>query len=139
MRLFSEVEPLEPMLAHFGGRRLTPYYIVPFTRGRAKTRAAMILNAFTGEYEESIVLPRRCFFLYQTQKQALELAVKKLKVPRELLSTPRLIFKPSIETPYRFFPVWQVRIRRDVYVTPYGEAVHRLATTEHELWRRFRR
>ena len=138
MRIFAEVAPLEPMLARVGGTRGRPYYLVPFGSDQAEVQAAMILNAYTGEYEQSIVLSKNCFFRFVAKEEALKLAIDKLRVPPEWLSQPCLIFTPSVETPNRFFPVWRVRLRRDVLITPRAEAVHRLAETEEEFWRRFR-
>jgi hypothetical protein len=139
MSLFAESLPLEPILARVRTNRGWPYYIVPFGTSRLEVRAAMILNAYTGAYEEAIVLPKDCFLRYLTKEKAQALAQEKLAVPPEWLSPPRLIFRPSVETPDRFFPVWRVGLRRDVYVTPRAEAVHRLAETEEELWDRLRR
>jgi hypothetical protein len=137
MRLFAEVPPLEPMLARVRRRWGRSYYLVPFGSHQAEVQAAMILNAYTGEYEQSIVLSKDCFFKFLTKEEALKLAIDKFRVPPEWLSPPRLIFTPSVETPNRFFPVWHVRLRRDVFVTPRAEAVYWLATTEEEFWSRF--
>jgi len=139
MRQFAELAPLEPMLARVRERRGRSYYIVPFGTDPTRVQAAMILNAYTGDYEQSIVLSKDCFFKFLTRKQALKLAVEKTRVSPEWLSQPRLIFTQSIETPSRFFPVWKVTLRRDVFVTPRAEAVYRLASTEEELWSRFER
>lgn len=136
MRLFADVAPLEPMLTRVQGTRGRPYYLVPFGTRRTEIQAAMILNAYTGAYEESIVLPVDCFFKFLTKTEALELSIEKFRVPKEWLSPPSLIFKPTVETPDRFFPVWHVGLRRDAFVTPRGEVVHRLAATEEEFWSR---
>jgi hypothetical protein len=136
MRLFAEAPPLEPMLARVRGRRGRPYYLVPFGSHRAEVQAAMILNAYTGAYEQSIVLSQDCFLKFLTKEEALELAIAELRVPAEWLTPPRLIFTPSVETPSRFFPVWHTRLRREIFVTPRAEAVHRLAATEEEFWSR---
>lgn len=139
MRLFEKVSPLEPILARVGGSRGRPYYLVPFGADRTKIQAAMILNAYTGEYEESIVLPKDCFFKFLTKAEALELSIAKFRVSAEWLSPPSLIFRPTVETPDRFFPVWHIGVRHDIFVTPCAEAVHRLAATEEEFWSRFKR
>ena len=139
MRLFGDVAPLEPMLARVRGTRGRPYYLVPFGIHRTEIQAAMILNAYTGAYEESIVLPVDCFFKFFTRAEALELAIEKFRVPAEWLSLPSLLFRATVETPDRFFPVWHVGLQRDVFVTPRGEAIHRLAATEEEFWSRSER
>lgn len=137
MRLFANVTPLEPLLARAQGMRGRPYYLVPFGTRRTEIQAAMILNAYTGAYEESIVLPEGCFFRFLTKAEALELTIQKLRLPKEWLSPPSLIFKPTVETPDRFFPVWHIELRHDLFVTPRGEALGRLAANEEEFWSRF--
>jgi len=136
MELLAQAPPLEPMLVSVTGRRNRPYYLVPFGMDRGEIQAAVILNAYTGELEESIVLPSDCFFKYSTLAQAQQLAVEELGVPQEWLNPPRLTFRQTAETPDRFFPVWQVGLRRDVFITPSAESVHRLAVTEEEYWDR---
>lgn len=136
MSLFAEFSPLEPMLASVRSGRGRSYYLVPFGDRLSRTQAAMIVNAYTGKYEEAIVLPKDCFFKYMTKAEALKLSVEKFKVPAEWLSQPNLIFNPSVETPDRFFPVWHFSLQRDVYVTPRADIVFNLATTEEEFWQR---
>lgn len=141
MRLFAEVQPLEPMLVHMNGEIGRPYYLVPFRSHRGEIQAAMILNAYTGEYEQSIVLSKDCYFKFLTKEKAVKLTVDKFRVSPKWLSPPHLIFIPSVETPNRFFPVWHmrdIRQRLDIYVTPRAEAVRTLATTEEEFWSRFK-
>jgi hypothetical protein len=139
MRLFTEFSPLQPIRARVSRTGGRSYYIVPFAESPKKVQAAIILNAYTGVYEESILLPKDCFLQFLTKAEAFEMAVKHYGVKPEWLTSPRLIHTPSVETPNRFFPVWHVSLRRDVFVTPRAEAVHRLAATEEEFWNRFER
>jgi hypothetical protein len=136
MRLLAELSPLDPMLTRIGSSRGKPYYLVPFGVGRSEIQAAMILNAYTGVFEEAIVLSEDCFFKYLTRMEALELASTRLRAPTEWLIQPTLVFKQTIETPNRFFPVWYVGLRHDVFITPRAEVLHELAATEEAFWSR---
>jgi len=140
MSLFRDVQPLRPTLVRVSGLQRS-YYLVPFGAPGRNIQAAVIINAYTGQYEESIVLSENCFLQYVPIDIARDLAVRTFRVRPQQLGTPRLVYIPSAETPSRFFPVWQIRdveARRDIYITPGAEAVTKLAATQEELYRRRR-
>ena len=149
MASFAEAFPRDPIRARVRARGGRSYYIVPFERRapqRARTevavQAAVIVNAYTGAYEQAISLTGDCFLRYLRADAALKLVLKEIREPRKYVRPPRLVFEPSVETPNRFFPVWQVimpRRRAQVFVTPTREVVRRLAATEDELYERAHR
>ena len=142
MRIFAEAQPVEPMLVYdISNHMRVPYYLVPFRTRRREIQAAMILNAYTGEYEQSIVLSPNCFFKFLSKEKSIQLAVNKFRESQKWIRSPQLVFIKSFETPNRFFPVWQIRDirqRQDIYITPRAEAVRTLVTTEEEFWSRFK-
>lgn len=142
MRIFAEAQPIEPILVYdISDQMHVPYYLVPFKTRRGDVQAAIILNAYTGEYEQSIVLSPDCFFKFLSKEKSIQLAVNKFRESQKWIRCPQLVFIKSLETPNRFFPVWQIRDirqRQDIFITPRGEAVRTLATTEEEFWSRFK-
>ena len=141
MQAFARARPMEPLLVsdRSGGARAS-YYLVPFQIAESGIQAAMILNAYTGEYEQSIVLSPDCFFKFVAKKKVTRLTSDRFQIKKKWLRAPELVFIPSLETPDRFFPVWQVRDTRqnqDIYITPRAEVVLTLANTDQEFWRRF--
>lgn len=124
--LFTRNRLLEPLLAREGNSRGRPYFIMPFGEHLTQVSAALILNAYTGDFEEAIILPEGCVLHYLNKTQALEKAIQQLRVPISWLGTPTLLHVLSPTTPNRFIPVWKSELNRSVFITSQGEVIEKI-------------
>jgi hypothetical protein len=103
------------------------YYIVPFGLEREKTenepvlaRMCVIVNAFTGKFEEVTTFGRAVRYL--REKEAIAIAIKAMglkQIPRGLKA--ELMFMPSDITHIRAYPFWAITIQdRTVYIDQLG-------------------
>jgi hypothetical protein len=134
-----DVEPLEPMVVQdqpprSRARNVPHYYIVPFgfkqevhERGSGLARACVLVNAYTGAFEEVTAFgsPIR----YLPREEALGVVAAALQTSPERLRNAEttLMFQPSDITHVRTYPFWQVKIdRRTVYVDQLGQLYGKL-------------
>lgn len=116
--------PLGPLLINQEKRG---YYLVPFGYKEGQlSQGAVLVNAYTGEFEEIGVFQRP--FTYLDRERAVRLALSYLDVCKEkglgcakdrpLKVQAELIFQTSAQTQNRFMPIWQITFKeRTVYVT----------------------
>ena len=102
------------------------YYIVPFESRDQKSPAAMLLNAYTGEFEEVAAFPHPVEYISKEDAikialcstRAVPLCTKPTRLPVNI--TAELVYKPSEQVKSRYFPIWQVTIpARDTRTTRY--------------------
>jgi hypothetical protein len=116
--------PLEPLLVN---REKNGYYMVPFgyREGRL-SQGALLVNAYSGEFEEIGVFQRPITYLDRERAIGLGLCFsctgdEKRRAEaqeRREMANAELIFRTSAQTQSRFMPVWRVQVRdRVVYVT----------------------
>jgi hypothetical protein len=109
------------------------YYIVPIglqmersKNGSVQARIAVMLNAFTGEFEEITTFGRPVKYL--TQDEAVSVAAKALgirRVPEDVKVS--LEFTPSDITHIRAYPYWKVTLKdRSVFVDQLGAVYGRI-------------
>ena len=108
--------------------RLVPYYyILPFAKGddakKGLVRVCVIVNAFTGEFEEVSSFGNAISYL--EERRAIEVAGKALNM--EVVNTKEtqatVVFTPCDFTFLRAWPFWRVEINsRIVYVDMNGKA-----------------
>lgn len=114
--MLAKAKPLPPLLvnkAHGG------YYVVPYTTDGRHAPAAVIVNAYTGEFEEVGTFKP---IQYLEKEQAIEIAMKALNTssgrksnsagPQPDPPTAELVFPQGERVVSRYFPIWQVRVNR---------------------------
>jgi len=116
--------PLEPLLVN---QEKNGYYLVPFGyREGQLSQGALLVNAYSGEFEEIGVFQRPITYLDRDRAIGLGLCfsctgkeerLADAKERREMVNA-ELVFRTSAQTQSRFMPVWSVEIwDRTVYVT----------------------
>src|SRR5262249_39072068 len=127
------VVPAEPMLVQEGStqsnlKNAPAYYIVPFgfRQERAErgplTRGCVLVNAFTGAFEEVTTFGKPVRYL--PEEEAIAIVAAALKANDSSLRRPevKLMFQPGDITHVRTFPFWRVRFgRRTVYIDQMGK------------------
>ena len=114
-KILAGAKPLEPLLVNeeYGG-----YYIVPYSRDGKLAQAAVIVNAYTGDFEEVGAFKP---VAYVTQKQAINIALQELKIsPSSQIGgvnpqpepgiKARLVHPQGEQVVSRYFPIWQVKV-----------------------------
>lgn len=133
----GQVEPTGALLVHDEPRmdlkqeRPLDYYVVPFglrsereRGGHPIVRAAVLVNAYTGDLEETTVFGRP--IQYMTREGALDIAAKAFNVDQAKLKAT-LMFQPSKVSHIRAFPFWEVSLgERSIYIDQLGEVFGRL-------------
>jgi hypothetical protein len=131
----GQVEPTGALLVHDEPRmdlkqeRPIDYYVVPFglrseRGGHPTVRAAVLVNAYTGDLEETTVFGRP--IQYMTREGALDIAAKAFNVDQARLKAT-LMFQPSKVSHIRAFPFWEVSLGdRLIYIDQFGEVFGRL-------------
>lgn len=129
---FAILKETLPRRALLVNREYKAYYIVPFESREKKIPAAMLLNAYTGEFEEVAAFPHPVEYL--SREEAINIALcsarmapiceKPMRLPAGV--TAELVYKPSEQVKSRYFPVWQVTIpakdtRINRYISQIGE------------------
>ncbi len=130
----EDLQTLEPMVvreAPDAGKRtksVPHYYIVPFSirgeseRGERLTHLSILVNAFTGEFEEVTVFGRAVRYL--SREAALHVVASAMHVEPGKLGRAQatLMFRPSKISHIRSFPFWEIKVgRKTVYVDQKGE------------------
>jgi hypothetical protein len=130
----KEVSAGDPLLVREGmprseAKNVPHYYIVPFgfrhefaERGSQLTRVCVLVNAFTGAFEEVTAFGKPIRYL--SQKEALAVVAAALRRDSGELKKAEmtLMFHPGDITHIRTYPVWQVKIgERTVYVDQLGK------------------
>jgi hypothetical protein len=117
--ILRQLGPLEPLLVE---RDKNGYYIVPFAYlDSTISLGAIIVNAYSGQFQEAAVFPKPIQFL--TEDEAIRAAlcyVGRCSYPAEKVSA-QLIFKLSDASQTRFLPLWRLTIGSEVvYVSQEG-------------------
>lgn len=115
------------------GREAPQYYVVPFglaneaTRDSPPARVCVLVNAFTGAFEEVTAFGKPFRFL--GKEQALKVVASAMRVEPAKLARANafLMFQPSDITHVRTFPFWRVEVgKRVVYVDQLGRLYGKL-------------
>jgi hypothetical protein len=134
----EDIRPMEPLLVREGASRRTKavpqYYIVPFAfrnefaeRGSQMARACVLVNAYTGAFEEVTTFGRPIRYL--TREDALAVVASALqKDVRELKKADvGLMFEAGDITHIRSYPFWRVDLgERTLYVDQLGKLYGKL-------------
>ena len=136
----ESVTPFEPMLVRDSpaqNRHRSAedphYYVVPFgvrnelERNERLARAVVLVNAYTGAFEEATVFGRPVRFL--TRDAALAVAAKAAGIDIEKLkdASATLMFQPSKVSHIRAFPFWEIKFAdKTLFLDQLGEVYGRL-------------
>jgi hypothetical protein len=132
--LVREEPPIQPV-GHRGRTRapsrssaVPQYYIIPFgirserdSGGSPLARACVLVNAYTGAFEEITVFGRPVKHL--TEREALNIVAGALRLTPNRLrgAEATLMFQPGDITHVRTYPFWRVRVaNRTLYVDQLG-------------------
>lgn len=104
-------------------KRVTSYYIVPFgfEREESLARVAVIVNAYTGDFEEIGVFGKPTRYL--PEKEAIAIAARAMRLSRREMREveARMIFQPSELTHIRTYPFWEISVKeRVLYIDQLG-------------------
>jgi len=129
-----QVVPAEPLLVQEGStqsnlKNAPAYYIVPFgfrheraERGSQLARACVLVNAFTGAFEEVTTFGKPVRYLPEEEVIAIVAAALKSNASALKAAEVKLMFQPGDITHVRTFPFWRVRFgRRTVYIDQMGK------------------
>jgi len=107
-KILRKAKPLKPLLVNknYGG-----YYIIPYTLDGENAQAAVMVNAYTGSFQEVGVFKP---VAYMPKEKAINIALKYLKVEKPKKVNAELIFPIGEQTVSRYFPMWKVTIDRKV-------------------------
>lgn len=103
-RRLRESEPLEPLLVdpNYGG-----YYLIPFSADGKTAQYAVLINAYTGEFQEAGAFgPVR----YVSEKEALKRSLRFLSTQESRRVRATLVFAPEAGAASRFHPIWKVEV-----------------------------
>ena len=106
------------------------YYLIPFLDRRGRCPGAVILNAYTGEFQEIAAFAQPISFV--TAEEAIELAVHAIRARPDFEPSAELVWASSMQTLSRYRPLWKVRMQvEDVelirYVSQTGEVHNQMA------------
>jgi hypothetical protein len=102
-RDFSTARPLEPLLVNpeHGG-----YYLVPFSIDGRTAALAVLINAYTGEFQEAGHFASRSFLPQGTALERLRTALRLRQPLRPTEVKPTLVSSPAAGT--RYSPEWEI-------------------------------
>jgi hypothetical protein len=129
--ILRKSKPLKPYLVN---NKYKGYYIVPFGyKENNISQGAIIVNAYTGEFQEVSYFENPVTYL--TEEQAKKIALNSLCWCGSRAKA-ELIFEPSMQTTSRLLPVWKITATKrswifftrtaTVYVNQWGEVFDKL-------------
>ncbi|MBI5042525.1 MAG: hypothetical protein HZC10_01545 [Nitrospirae bacterium] len=105
LRKTSALTPLLVNKSHGG------YYIIPYAVEEKSAHAAIIINAYTGNFQEVGAFKPAA---YMPKEEAINIALKHLGVEKPKKADAELIFPIGEQTVSRYFPIWKVTADRKV-------------------------
>jgi hypothetical protein len=102
-KVLAEAEPMKPLLVNpeYGG-----YYVVPFSRDGRTASVAVLVNAYTGRFQEVVTFaPRRPVLM----DDAIEIAAPALHITSPTQATATLVH--TREFGPRYLPSWHVETK----------------------------
>jgi hypothetical protein len=121
-KLLKKSKPLPPLLVNsrYGG-----YYIVPFAEGsETRAEAAILINAYTGGFQEAGVFKPRSFM---SEKEARSIALRYAQAKKTKKVSAELMLPVKERMMSRYFPFWKVIVDgRTVGVTQQGQVLTKI-------------
>lgn len=98
-----------PRRAFLTNKKYKGYYVVPFEFKKEKlSPGAILLNAYTGEFQEIGAFPRPLEFL--SEEEAIQIAICSVRKKPTKPPLAELMFKICEQTRSRYRPIWKVSI-----------------------------
>lgn len=128
LSILCESQPFEPLLINHGytgilwpEQEFGGYYIVPFGFEPEEIRAGIVVNAYTGEFEEAGAFAS---IRYLSAEEAID---RVLEAGGQALEA-ELIYEPSEQTESEFLPLWKVAAGPEevLYVDQFGNVFEAL-------------
>jgi hypothetical protein len=106
---FQFLNKAYPKRALLANRKFKGYYIIPFEfKESRRSPGAILLNAYTGEFQEIGAFPRPLEYL--TDKEAINIALCSIRKKTVNRSAAELIFQISEQIRSRYRPIWKVTL-----------------------------
>lgn len=107
-KFLKKAKPLLPLMVNknYGG-----YYIIPYAVEEKSAQGAIIVNAYTGNFQEVGAFKP---VAYMPKEDAINTALKYLNVEKPKKVDAELIFPIGEQTVSRYFPIWKVTVDRKV-------------------------
>jgi hypothetical protein len=103
-RNLAESKPLEPLLVN---PERAGYYLIPYSQDGRTARFAVMVNAYTGEFQEVTAFAAK---RYLPEKEAVDAAVRGLSIEAPKSVKAVAIFSPGAGLGTRYAPVWRVEV-----------------------------
>ena len=104
-RVLKDVKPRRALLAN---SEYKGYYIVPFESRDGRSPVAVLLNAYTGEFQEIGAFARAAEYL--SPEEAIKIALCAARTRLTKRPNAELVFKLSEQVKSRYFPIWKITI-----------------------------
>jgi hypothetical protein len=115
---FAFLRETEPNMALLANAASYGYYLIPFLDERGLCPGAVLVNAYTGEFQEIAAFTDRIQFI--SEEEALELAVAAVGGRPDFPPSAELVWESCMQTQSRYRPLWKVTIQvEDITFTRY--------------------
>jgi hypothetical protein len=119
---FEFLRQTRPAMAMLTNASLQGYYLIPFCNERGLCPGAVLLNAYSGEFQEIGAFADPLGYI--VEEEAVELAVNAVGQPPEYTPSAELVWESSMQTSSRYRPLWKVTMQvQDVEVIRYVSQV----------------
>lgn len=127
-KILRKAKSLKPLLVNknYGG-----YYIIPYALDGENAQAAVMVNAYTGSFQEVGAFKP---VAYMPKEKAINNVLKYLKVEKPKKVNAELIFPIGEQTVSRYSPMWKVTVDRKVLgVNRQGKIFTRIPREEFSI------
>jgi hypothetical protein len=121
---FGFLRETSPTKALLVNGKFKGYYIVPFEHKDGRCPGAVVLNAYTGDFQEIAAFPRPLRYL--TDREAVRIALCSIGKKPTQTPSAELVFRSSEQVRSRYRPIWKVvvpigKTKIERYVSQLGE------------------
>lgn len=121
---FGFLRNTSPKKAFLVNGRFKGYYIVPFEQKDGRISGAVLLNAYTGNFQEIASFNR--YMQYLSEREAVRIAVCTIGKKPSGKPSAELVFRSAEQIRSRYQPVWKVvvpvgKMKIERYVSQLGE------------------
>jgi hypothetical protein len=111
-KAFSFLQETKPQRALLTNRKKGGYYLVLFElENRQLSAGAVLVNAYTGEFQEIGAFPEPLEYL--TAKEAKEIGIASVRAKPDRPASAELVFKSAQQIRSRYRPIWRVIMEID--------------------------
>jgi hypothetical protein len=105
---FAFVNKTKPMGALLINKERKAYYLVPMEYEDRRVPGAILMNAYTGEFQEIGAFPRPLEYL--TEDEAVRIAICSIRNRPATRPVAELEYRPSQQMRSRYRPVWKITV-----------------------------